>query len=115
VIQVTLELDEAGCLRALSASGHAGSSARGSDPVCAAVSALLRTAARLLYRRPGLSVTGRAADPGQMELRLGPVPEAERSWLKGVTDLTASGLLDLAEQYPERVSVVVKESAEGGQ
>jgi hypothetical protein len=50
-----------------------------------------------------------------MELRLGPVPEAERSWLKGVTDLTASGLLDLAEQYPERVSVVVKESAEGGQ
>jgi uncharacterized protein YsxB (DUF464 family) len=108
VIRCVLRLGEDGCLRGLRASGHAGSGARGEDLVCAAATALLRTASRLLYQRAGLSVSGGAPAPGEMSLEVDGVWGGEPGlWLRGVTDFLITGLQDLQSEHPRRLEIVI--------
>ena len=77
--------------------------------VCAAVSALFRTAARVLKLQPDMVVRGSASEDGRMELLLDRVPPARRQWLEGVTDFLVRGVRDLQEENPEAISVRVTE------
>ncbi|MBN2553970.1 MAG: ribosomal-processing cysteine protease Prp [Spirochaetales bacterium] len=102
-------MDHRGSLRGFSVSGHAESGQRGQDLVCAAVSALLRTAARILELQPDIGVRGGASEDGRMELLLDRLPPARRQWLAGVTDFLVRGVRDLQEENPEAISVRVTE------
>ncbi|TVR04275.1 MAG: ribosomal-processing cysteine protease Prp [Spirochaetaceae bacterium] len=112
VIHVALWLDRAECLVRLQSHGHA-PGATGSNTVCAAVSALLGSSARLLAAQTDLAVDGSADREGELEVVVSSCPEKRRSWLGGVTALLLQGLDDIAVGYPEQVRVTVTRGVSG--
>jgi uncharacterized protein len=107
VIRAKLVLDKDGGLLGFEAAGHAGRAARGEDIVCAAFSVLARTAFRSLEVLPGLSLRGRAAEPGSLSFEvLSPAESAERA--AGIADFLARGMGDLARDYPDVVAVTIE-------
>jgi hypothetical protein len=113
VIRLSLRLQAGGCLRSFSATGHAGAGPRGRDLVCAAVTVLLRTAARLLSSQPDLQVSGESPQEGVMRLVLEAPPEARREWVRGVTATLVAGLTDLDREFPGRLKLEVGEEGNG--
>jgi hypothetical protein len=113
VIRLRVRLHADGSLGGFSASGHAGAGGKGGDIVCAAATALLRTAAGLLAGQPDLAVEGGSPAEGQMHLSLPKAPAAKREWLRGVTAMLVAGLTDLAREYPERLELRIEEEAIG--
>jgi uncharacterized protein YsxB (DUF464 family) len=106
LVKVTLELDPGGCLAGFSADGHAAADARGSIP-CAAVTVLLRTAARTIVGA-GLAAEGGADAPGAMRLRLRRLEAGRREWLRGVTDTLLRGLADAAGEAEGEIEVRIE-------
>jgi hypothetical protein len=113
VIRLSLRLRADGCLAGFAASGHAGAGPKGRDPVCAAVTVLLRTAARLLAERPELQAGGGSPAEGVMRLELQPPPAGSREWVLGVTDTLLTGLRDLDREFPGRLKLDVGEEGNG--
>jgi uncharacterized protein YsxB (DUF464 family) len=109
VIQVEIVVDHRGALQGFSVSGHAGSGPRGEDLVCAAVSVLFRTAARILQLQPDVEVQGRLEKNGMMELQIEEVSAERRQWLVGLSDFLIRGVRDLQEENPKAISVRVSE------
>lgn len=107
MIRLSVWLYPDGCLQRFSASGHAEDGKKGRDIVCAAVTALLRTAGRLLAGQPDLNVDGESPNPGSMRLFLHPPGEKRREWVRGVTDVLVSGVTDLQKEFPGRLSVEI--------
>jgi uncharacterized protein YsxB (DUF464 family) len=103
LVKVTLELDPDGCLAGFAADGHVGGAAGSSIP-CAAVSVLLRTAARTAAGA-GLAAGGGADAPGAMRLRVSRAAGAQRDWLRGVTDALLRGLADVAAEAAGEIEV----------
>ena len=89
--------------------GHSGTARRGADLVCAAVSVLFRTAARLLQLQPDIEVRGRASQRGRMELTVSRLPVQKRGWLAGLTDFLVRGAEDLREENPAAIELRVIE------
>lgn len=112
MIHVILEVDRRGRLVRVDASGHAGLGSPGSDPACAAVSALLRTTARLLAADRRYSVTGEAGEPGRLsfEVHRG-VPAAGRR-LRVMAEYLERGLGDVSRDYPGSVELERKNRGE---
>jgi uncharacterized protein YsxB (DUF464 family) len=108
VVRVKVAVDPEGCLRSVAAAGHAGEGRAGEDLSCAAVSSLLRSVARLLYRSEGLQVAGEAARPGELTLEVLGSSAGRRQWLRGVTDVLLAGLSDLREERPGSIGLEVK-------
>ena len=102
-MKVTLELDPEGCLAGFTADGHAGGAA-GTNLACAAVTVLLRTAARTAAGA-GLAAGGGADAPGTMRLTVGRVSGEQRGWLRGVTDTLLRGLADTAAEAAGEIEV----------
>lgn len=111
MIRVRLELDAHGLLSSLETEGHAAVLSGSESVPCAAVSALVRTAARLIEAREGVEHRGGAPSPGSMSIRIQRVPRRQRSWLLGVTDYLVAGVQDVERDYPDdcRVDIRVKE------
>lgn len=109
MIHLSIVLRPDGCLEAFRASGHSSRGGRGNDVVCASATVLLRTAGRLLEAEPGLRARGDAPEPGKMRLRLGRAPEAQRGRVRGITDFLVRGLLDLRSEYPDIVSLEIRQ------
>ena len=107
MVSVLLELSPDGLLRGFRATGHAGRAAAGGSIACAAVTTLLRTAARLCAEWS--MVEGGGADsPGAMDIVLSRKAEAEPSgWLRGVSDFLLRGLSDIQGEFPGEVAVRV--------
>jgi uncharacterized protein YsxB (DUF464 family) len=103
LVTVALELEADGCLAGFMADGHAGGPP-GTNIACAAVTALLRTAARTVSGA-GLAAGGGAESPGAMRLAVGPAAGSRRDWLRGVTDTLLRGLADVAAEAPGEVEV----------
>jgi uncharacterized protein YsxB (DUF464 family) len=104
VIDVFLDLSPEGLLRGFRALGHA-EGAVGSNIACAAVTTLLRTAARLCAER-GIVEDGEASGPGEMRVVLSRRAEGVSSgWLGGVTEFLLRGLGDLQGEYPGEVAM----------
>ncbi len=100
MIDITLCLDNSGCLSAVDSSGHSGFAAKGHDIVCSAVSVLLRTVSRTLEIEPAVEVTGKIEKEGKLYLKLSLLDVSKRAWLQGVSAFTVMGLKDLASEYP---------------
>jgi uncharacterized protein YsxB (DUF464 family) len=103
LVKVTLELDPGGCLAGFSADGHAGADP-GPNLACAAITVLLRTAARTVAGA-GLAAGGGADAPGSMRLRVGTADVERRAWLRGVTDTLRRGLADAAAEANGEIEV----------
>jgi len=106
-IIVIVEVDSEHLLKSFVSTGHAGQ-----GTVCAAASALLRTAARLLAGMPELRAHGSAPEAGKLQCSIEPgssLSEERRVWLRGVTDFLVRGLSDISREYPDEVNVTVKE------
>jgi uncharacterized protein YsxB (DUF464 family) len=103
LVTVTLALDAGGCLAGFTADGHVAGPA-GANVACAAVTVLLRTAARTVAGA-GFAAGGGADAPGTLRLDVGPVEAGRRNWLRGVTDTLLRGLADVAAEAAGEVVV----------
>jgi uncharacterized protein YsxB (DUF464 family) len=106
VIRIELELFADGRLKALRARGHA-NGPLGGNVACAAVSVLLRTAARY-FTEEGFVLEGAAAAPGEMDVRLLDADGAGLERMRGASGLLLRGLADLCGEYPRDVEVDVR-------
>jgi uncharacterized protein YsxB (DUF464 family) len=105
VVRVVLELFPSGCLKSLQATGHAGAEAKGNDPVCAAVTVLMRTAANVLRREPYLEIEDYAPREGEFSLTVLSCGAGSEERFLGLTDFLLTGLFDLAAEHPRSVAV----------
>jgi len=81
--------------------------AAGANIACAAATALLRTAGRVMAQH-GVPHRGGAGTPGEMRLVVDPVASAETGWLRGVTDYLVRGMTDLQGEFPGEIAVRVE-------
>ena len=77
--------------------------------MCAAVSMLFRTAARVLQLQTDVQVRGSALENGTMEVQIVELPAPRRQWLIGLTEFLLRGARDLQEENPKAVAVRVIE------
>jgi uncharacterized protein YsxB (DUF464 family) len=77
--------------------------------VCAAVTVLFRTAARVLELQPDIRIRGSAPENGRMELRIEELPATRRQWLIGLSDFLVRGSRDLQEEFPKAMVLRVIE------
>jgi uncharacterized protein YsxB (DUF464 family) len=107
MLSVVVSVSPEGCLQQLRASGHAGASRGGTNAVCAAVTALIRTAAEVLHSRPGVRCDGEAPAEGELALRVHHIPAESLEWARGVTDSLVAGCLRVQSEAPEAVAVEI--------
>jgi uncharacterized protein YsxB (DUF464 family) len=107
VIEIEAALDSGGVLRACKASGHAGAGKTGSDIVCAAVSVLMRTAARSLSGRKGITIRCEAPEPGFLFLEADYTAEG-REFLFAAGVFLTEGLASVAEEYPQYCRLTIR-------
>ncbi|MDA3955324.1 ribosomal-processing cysteine protease Prp [Oceanispirochaeta sp.] len=105
MIEIVLTFRDSGLLETLISRGHANRTADLPNEACAAVSVLLRTAARLFSHTDGVSIIGGAEKPGHLELKVLDVPEQHHEWFRGAVDLLMLGLRDLQEEYPDSIQI----------
>ncbi len=87
----------------------------GSNIACAAVTTLLRTAARLCAER-GIVEDGDANGPGEMRVVLSRREDGVSSgWLGGVTEFLLRGLGDLQGEYPGEVIMRIAQDGRSSQ
>lgn len=106
-MRIRADVDRTGVLRTLTASGHAGTAARGQDIVCAAASALLFSVARTLEAADEVDVDGGADRKGELELVVRRIAEEQREWGRGVTEMFLKGIMDLAREHPSNVELTI--------
>ena len=103
MVEVTVERDAGGAITGFSAAGHAGAGPMGSDVVCAAVSALVQTAALGLQERVG-APAGVEAAGGLFTCRLGPgLPAEARARAQDILETMCLGLREIEAQEPRRL------------
>ncbi len=107
MIKVTVQLNTAGLLSGIQATGHSGAADRGQDIVCASVSVLLRTLARTLESKDGVLVKGSVDMRGEFALGIEVDGDSLSDWLRGVTSFSLTGLKDLEAEYPQNCSVSI--------
>ncbi len=121
MVDAVLTLDSSGALKRLEMKGHAGYSGMRlsgrkkpeMNPVCGIISMTARSVARLIASRPGWTVDGNAPKPGNLSLVVIERPKDTDEWLKGVTETLIQALADVAQEYPNAVSVHIEESFNG--
>jgi len=116
LIEVDLVLDSWLCIEQLRVHGHSIRLAHGASVPCAAVSALARTAARVIEADTLLRSEGGADHEGSLELRVQDCPVERREWLRGVSDSLLVGLRDVEAEYPDdcRVRLHTQEECRNG-
>ena len=101
-------------LRDVTVRGHGDKGDAGYSTVCAAVTALARSAARTVEGYGSLSVDGEADSPGNLRFSIRETEdtgEGDYLWLMGVTDYFMTGIRDIAQEHPQECRVEV--SSEG--
>ena len=98
-------MDKNGCIGSLASNGHAGGRPEGRNIACAAVTALVRTAAQLLCETPELGVKGAASRAGELGFSLQSVPLRQRGYVRGISNFLLRGIADIANEYPQQVNL----------
>jgi uncharacterized protein YsxB (DUF464 family) len=106
MILIDVTLDEAGLLMSCEVSGHAGAGPRGGDIVCAAVSVLTRTAARVLSGREGIMLRADAPERGFFLLETDYSGDG-REFLSAAGTFLVEGLRSVAEEFPDYCTVTI--------
>ncbi len=101
MIKIILQLSETGLITGCDVRGHAETGRKGEDLVCAAVSVLVRTAARTLEQQNDVILEGKASEPGKVGFSLVSFRPGIELWLKGLGDVLMTGILDIQDEYPE--------------
>lgn len=112
MIRARLFLDEAGCIAGFSATGHADKAPRGQDIACAAFSVLVRTAYRSLQGLEGIELRGEAAERGTVDFEV-QRPAVDIGKARGIAEFFATGLDDVARDFPDALSVSIERYSEG--
>ncbi len=108
MIRIVLTFADSGLLQTLTSQGHANRTTDLPSEACAAVSVLLRTAARLFSHSDGIKAVGKAEEEGHLELKILDVSEGRREWFVGAVDVLMLGLRDLSEEYPDSIQIRTK-------
>ena len=108
MITIDIVLDKTGIFRSCSASGHAGAGKTGSDIVCAAVTVLLRSFARVVSGRKGISIQSSAPKPGSLQLEMDYSAEG-KDFLSAAGEYLITGLESVAEEYPGNLKLNINE------
>ncbi len=107
MIRAIAVLDAGARLQSFKATGHAAAGDRGYDIVCAAFSALARTAYRALSGLPGIELSGEASKPGTLGFEvIKPAANADRA--AGIADFLVVGIGDLAREHPGAVEFILE-------
>lgn len=106
MVKIVLTLGEANELCELTAAGHAEAGFFGSDPVCAAVSFLVRTVA--LYLDGACSVKAENRGSFSLSVHSGSV-SALRNDLRFLARLVKVGVESLTAEYPNNVILEIKQ------
>lgn len=96
-----------GCLRRLSISGHGPATREGASLPCGIVSALGRTAARMLEKQNEIQWSGDAPEPGALWIVIENIPEGLIRRMEGITDFLLAGFGDVADDFPDIVQLTV--------
>lgn len=104
MIKITVAVDIDGNLKSLMAEGHSMSAAKGSNIICAAVSAQLRSVVRVLQSNQACKSTVAADRDGFLELSV-ETGDGGNRWLSGVTDVLLAGLIEIERDNPRECSV----------
>jgi uncharacterized protein YsxB (DUF464 family) len=107
LIEVEAVLDESDVLRACTASGHAKAGKKGFDIVCAAVSALMRTAACALSDRKGIPLRYKAPEPGFFSIEADYTADG-REFLYAAGVFLIEGFALIAEEYPQYCRLTIR-------
>ena len=98
--------DDAGYIRAFGASGHAMFASRGTDIVCAAISAIVQTAALGLMRVVGVEISVERGD-GRLHVV---IPDGltmeQKHDIMLIVETMKVGATDIAGSFPKQVKVV---------
>lgn len=105
MIRARVRVDAEGLLLSFEAEGHAEAGPKGFDIVCAAFTALARTAYSALAGLPGASVEGRAPGPGSLAFRVVSLPDSEREKAIGMSAFLLEGLAALEREFPGAVAL----------
>ncbi len=102
MIEVSLVLNQAhSTVEEVTVRGHSGNA--GSSVVCAAVTALARTAARTVEGYGKFLIEGGAESPGTLHFKIAGEDAADTGdyiWLMGVTDYLTRGIRDIEQEHP---------------
>ena len=102
MIRIKLQLEPDGCLRRLQSDGHASGETQ-PNIVCAAATMVMRSVARVLVAQSDIVVNGTVPSEGTLTIGVQSCPGNRREWLSGVTQVLVSGLVDLADEFPQQV------------
>lgn len=105
MVSFSIKRDRNNRINGFTCSGHAGYSKKGTDIVCAAVSALTQSAILALERLVGVELTLKAdAKTGYMDCSWeNPSDKMDQSQL--VIGMVALGLAEIQKQYPDHLKV----------
>ena len=103
---MTLKIENQ-CVASLTVHGHAGGFPGGNNPICAAVTALVRTAARTLESQKGIVISGGADQPGDMIFHVNEIPAQLKERVTGITDFLITGLRDLERENPNEIELQI--------
>ena len=109
MITVHATVDKKGCIGALNSNGHAEGMPVGHNIACATVTALVRTAARLLCESAELGIRGSALRRGELGFRLQRIPMSKREYVRGISSFLLRGISDIADEYPQQVHLQLDE------
>ncbi|MDR1143586.1 MAG: ribosomal-processing cysteine protease Prp [Spirochaetaceae bacterium] len=112
MIVITVVLDESGLLKSCDVRGHAGAGKRGTDIVCAAVSALARTALAVLAGRDGITAAGGPGGRGEFFLEIKSLSGAGREFLAGAGTFLVEGFRSVAAEFPQNCTLDIQTSRE---
>lgn len=109
MVLVTVVVDGNGMMRRATAAGHALGLQKGDNIVCAAVTILLRTAARLLESKNGVDVSGGPGARGEFSLTIESVDQDRVEFVKTTGDYLLRGIRDLQAEFPGECTLQVTE------
>jgi uncharacterized protein YsxB (DUF464 family) len=106
MLRVDVILDREGLLEFTAVQGHAGAGPKGGDPVCAAVSVLLRTLLRTLSGRRGITVQGEPLEGDVFALEAAWSPEG-KEFLAAAGAFFIEGISSVAEENPDHCKFTI--------
>ena len=106
MIEIMIAVNLYGNLKSLKAEGHSISAAKGSNIICAAVSAQLRSVVRVISSCNGCKSQVTADHDGFLELSVD-TGDGENRWLTGVTDVLLAGLMEVERDNPRECKITL--------
>ena len=107
MVRVAVVTNGSGIIRQVTATGHAGSVAKGSNIVCSAVTILLRTTVRLFEKTDGVVMSRKAQERGSLEFSISGIHGGIDQYVRALGDFLIGGLQDLQDEFPAECTVTI--------